>query len=80
MSDCRTDENYDCFSAQTFGAGKGAEAQILGSAGQKFCAQKPSTIELPPEPDAGMSVPPEPEPDAGMSAPDNGEDAGSMTE
>jgi hypothetical protein len=78
-SDCRTDENYTCFSALTFGAGKGKDAQILGNAGQKFCAQKPSNIQLPKEPDAGMSTPQEP--DATMSMPpDNGEDAGSTTE
>jgi len=78
--DCRTDENYSCFSAETFGAGDGREALILGSPAQKFCAQKPSEFALPRE-DAGMSVPREdagmssmPE-DAGMSTPDD--DAGS---
>lgn len=75
--DCRTDEGYDCVSAEKFGAGE--EAQILGSAGQKFCAQMPSTFKLPKARDAGMSVPQEP--DATMSMPpDDGEDAGSASE
>jgi hypothetical protein len=79
--DCRTDENYSCFSAETFGAGRGREALILGSPAQKFCAQNPSEFVLPdagmsslPE-DAGMSSMPQ---DAGMSIPDD--DAGSVSE
>jgi hypothetical protein len=76
-SDCRTDDAYACFSARSFGAGN--EAQILGNAGQKFCAQIPSTFVLPKEPDAGMRV--AQEPDAAMSMPPaDGEDAGDTTE
>jgi hypothetical protein len=73
-SDCRTDDGYSCYSAETFGAGK--EAQILGSSKQKFCAQMPSTFKLPKEPDAGTS-----KPDAQLSMPpDDGEDAGSTSQ
>jgi hypothetical protein len=82
--DCRTDQEYACFTARGFGAGGGKEAQILGNPDQKFCAQKPSTFKDKDgtrEPkdagmkDAGMSV--MPEDDAGMSAED---DAGSPSE
>lgn len=73
-SDCRTDDNYACFSSTTFGAQD--EAQILGNPKQKFCAQKPSTFVLP---DAGMSEP-EPGRDAAISLPPEEEDAGSAAD
>jgi hypothetical protein len=68
--DCRTDQDYACFSAKDFGAGGGKEAVILGSSTQKFCAEKPATFEevdagTPKPKDAGMST--MPEDDAGMS-------------
>jgi hypothetical protein len=80
--DCRTDQEYACFSEKDFGAGGGKEAQILGSSQQKFCAQKPSTLAEKDagarEPkDAGMSV--MPEDDAGMSTMPE-DDAGTPSE
>jgi hypothetical protein len=82
--DCRTDDKYQCFAAQSddervkaFGAGN--EAEILGDPKQKFCAEAPPVFAQPkpgtssmPE-DAGMMS--MPEDDAGMTpAPDD--DAG----
>jgi hypothetical protein len=70
-SDCRTDEQYDCFTAREFGARD--EARVLGSSAQRFCAPIAPEETAPPRPrpdagavDAAMSMPEE---DAGMSLP-----------
>ena len=69
-SDCRDDQGYECLRAMAKGKnpealsdpnafGSGIEAEVLGSASQKFCAYR---SELPlPVPDAGtnMSMPSE---------------------
>lgn len=80
--DCRTDDNYKCYAAQSgtkgvkaFGAGN--EAEILGNFEQKFCAQVPSTFTLP-KPDQGMSSMPPMSEDAGMMS--TPEDAGNASE
>lgn len=66
-SDCRNDEGYQCARASDFGSSSG-EAEILGNAGQRFCAAKPKTPI-----DAGapmMSMPAEPSesPDSGSAS------------
>lgn len=53
--DCRTDDDYKCFSGKSFGAG--SEAEVLGNAKQKFCAATPSKLPTERSTEAQMSLP-----------------------